>query len=168
MAFVIIGIGDKPKSVKLDAYHIDQIKVQTRFLIVFLFYTCLPLHFPFATLIQSQYHIRPAPHKRHAHKAETHPPRKALKPPSPVRTSPQHNQSYSSAYLSLSSIIFLPNPPRPGSNSSRYSSLTCPPLFPRPYCLPSANPSSRSQRIIRSSNFVPPTYFMQSSASSCV
>jgi hypothetical protein len=41
VAFVIIGIGDRPKSVNLDAYHIDQIKVQTRFFIVVLLYTCL-------------------------------------------------------------------------------------------------------------------------------
>jgi hypothetical protein len=43
MAFVIIGIGDRPNSVKLDAYHIDRTKVQTRFLISFCFTrACFP------------------------------------------------------------------------------------------------------------------------------
>jgi hypothetical protein len=68
-------------------------------------------------------------------------------------------------YISFSAPTALPYPPRPGSNSSLYSSRTCPPLFPRPYCRPSTNPSSRSVRISRSSSFVPPIYFMQSSAS---
>lgn len=49
-----------------------------------------------------------------------------------------------------------------------YSLLTCPPCFPRPYCLPSINPASQSVRMILSSSLVPLMYLIQASASARV
>lgn len=58
------------------------------------------------------------------------------------------------SYLPLPTSISTP----PSSHITSVTSqciLTCPPLFPRPNCLPSLYPGSRSHRIIRSSNLVP-------------
>lgn len=50
----------------------------------------------------------------------------------------------------------------------RIIKLTCPPVLPLPYCLPSTKPASQSVLIILSSSFVPFTYLIASSASSLV
>lgn len=56
--------------------------------------------------------------------------------------------------------------PRPLSYSCLNSSRTCPPLRPRPNCLPSLYPGSKSHLMTRSSSLVPEMYRMQSTASS--